>query len=395
MSSRARAGTLTRVELHDPHAFANSLSEKLATRSRHVCVLLGAGVGKACGLPDVAVLQGDILDDLSHAQKPLLSKQLETGNIEQALSRLRRIASLLDGGAETIGGLSAESARDLDETICAQIVSRLDVSNADHAPVLRLASWAGRAEYHLPLEIFTVNYDLLIETALEKLGVGYFDGFVGALHARFRTDLVEATPADPEAWLPGFLVRLWKLHGSVNWAWEAGGKKDVIRMGTPVKSGEVAAIYPSDTKYDESRRVPFVVLQDRFRRALYTPESLVLVIGYSWHDEHLNELLLEAAQRRPGSEIITFTRSNIPASVAEHATDLLNLQAVTAAEAVLGGIRAPWEAPSHPVPDIWDEESFALADFKHLAAFLAKSSPPQQDIDRRLKALLETLAANA
>ncbi|HLN07285.1 MAG TPA: SIR2 family protein, partial [Acidimicrobiales bacterium] len=208
------------------------------------------------------------------------------------------------------------------------------------------------------------------------------------------TDLVEATPSDGDEWLPSFLVRLWKLHGSVNWAWENRGRTDVIRLGVPVASDEVAAIYPSDTKYDESRRVPFVVLQDRFRRALYTAESLVLVTGYSWRDEHLNELLIEAARRRPRSEIITFTRSTIPAAVAENATSLPNLQAVTAKEAVLGGVKAAWKAPDEPLPDVWNDDSFALADFRCLAAFLAKSSAPQPDLDRRLKALLESLGGD-
>jgi hypothetical protein len=382
------------VTSHDPHAFANTLSARLATRSRHVCVLLGAGVGKACGLPDVAALQDAILDDLSTEQKQLLETQLAAGNIEQALSRLRRIASLLAGGTEAVGGLTAETARELDTAICTLVVSRLHIKHADLAPALHLASWAGRCEYHLPLEIFTVNYDLLIETALEKLGVAYFDGFVGALHARFRTDLVEATPADPGEWLPSFLVRLWKLHGSVNWAWDAAGHTDVLRLGSPVDTGEVAAIYPSDTKYDESRRVPFVVLQDRFRRALYTPESLVLVIGYSWRDQHLNELLIEAARRRPRSEIITFTRSTIPAAIAENATSLQNLQAVTAKEAILAGVRAPWEAPDDARPDLWGRDGFALADFRQLAAFLAKSAAPQPDLDRRLEALFEALGAD-
>jgi hypothetical protein len=357
-------------------------------------VLLGAGVGKACGLPDVATLQNDILGNLASEQKPLLETQLAAGNIEQALSRLRRIASLLAGGTETVGGLTAQTALELDTAICAQVVSRLDVNHAELAPALHLASWAGRCEYHLPLEIFTVNYDLLIETALEKLGVAYFDGFVGALHARFRTDLVEATPTDPGEWLPSFLVRLWKLHGSVNWAWDTAGHTDVLRLGSPVDTGEVAAIYPSDTKYDESRRVPFVVLQDRFRRALYTPESLVLVIGYSWRDQHLNELLIEAARRRPRSEIITFTRSTIPAAIAESATSLQNVQAVTAKEAILAGVRAPWEAPDDAGPDLWGGDGFALADFRQLAAFLAKSAAPQPDLDRRLEALVETLGAN-
>jgi hypothetical protein len=378
------------VTAHDPHDFANALSAKLAARSRHVCVLLGAGVGKACGLPDVASLQDDIVRDLSPEEKPLLETQLASGNIEQALSRLRRIAGLL-GDGETIGGLTAQSARDLDAAICAQVVSRLNIEQADLGPALHFASWAGRAEYHLPLEVFTVNYDLLIEMALEKLGVAYFDGFVGALHARFRTDLVEATSADSEAWLPSFLMRLWKLHGSVNWAWETPGRADVVRLGSAVATGEVAAIYPSDTKYDESRRVPFVVLQDRFRRALYTAESLVLVTGYSWRDEHINELLIEAARRRPRTEIITFTRSTIPAAVTENATGLPNLQAVTATEAVLGGVQGAWEAPANPVPEIWSGDHFALADFRHLAAFLARSAAPQPDLDRRLNALLEAL----
>jgi len=40
--------------------------------------------------------------------------------------------------------------------------------------MLRLAAWAARSDYHRPLEIFTVNYDLLFETAIEQLGVAYF-----------------------------------------------------------------------------------------------------------------------------------------------------------------------------------------------------------------------------
>lgn len=38
---------------HDPQEFVTSLAAKLATRSRHVCVFLGAGTSKSCGLPDL------------------------------------------------------------------------------------------------------------------------------------------------------------------------------------------------------------------------------------------------------------------------------------------------------------------------------------------------------
>jgi hypothetical protein len=358
-------------------------------------VFLGAGVGKACGLPDVTTLQQSILDGLSSEQEAQLELQLASGNIEHALSRLRRISGLLAGGTESVSGLTAEAARLLDEAICSQIVTHLDVEGADQTPMLHFASWVGRSEYHLPLEVFTVNYDLLIETALESLGVAYFDGFVGALKARFRTDLVEAAQSEPDSWLPGFVARLWKLHGSVNWAWDTPERTDVVRLGSPIESGSIAAIYPSETKYEESRRVPFVVLQDHFRRALYVPESLVLVVGYSWRDEHLNELLIEAARRRPRSEIITFARTTIPQEVAALADGLPNLQAVTMKEAVLGGVRADWAPPSDALSGIWENDGMALGDFRHLSAFLAKGSPPRSEIDRRYQRLLELLGENA
>ena len=51
------------------------------------------------------------------------------------------------------------------------------------------AAWIARSKYHLPIEIFTINYDLILESALETLGVPYFDGFIGVLKARFQTNL--------------------------------------------------------------------------------------------------------------------------------------------------------------------------------------------------------------
>lgn len=120
-----------------------------------------------------------MLDELSPEHKALLERQLATGNIEQALSRLRRIAGLLDDDTETVRGVTGSQARELDVAICAVIVSSLDVRKADLAPAVNLASWAGRAEYHLPLEIFTVNYDLLIETALEEMGGRIFRWLCG------------------------------------------------------------------------------------------------------------------------------------------------------------------------------------------------------------------------
>ena len=359
---------------HNNRNFVTNLGAKLATRSRHVCVFFGAGAAKACGLPDVEALQKGVLARLEEPHRILLAKQLNRRNLEQALSRIRRIAALLkdsepiSGTEDSIEGLTAEVADKLDELVCQAIVKELDISSADLRPMLDFAAWAARTDYHSPLEIFTVNYDLLLERALEEWQVAYFDGFIGTLTARFRTELVEPLPG--AECMPGFFVRLWKIHGSLNWEWDE--KHKILRRGNPVRNS--AAIYPSDTKYDESRRIPFVVLQDRFRRALHQPETLTLISGYSFGDEHLNEVIYDAASRRERSEIIVFCHSTIPAELAERAARTPNIQVLTGEEAIIGGLRDYWEKPQEEMPPgFWVDDKFAFRDFKYLAAHLAKS----------------------
>ncbi|MGH3273029.1 MAG: SIR2 family protein [Streptosporangiaceae bacterium] len=379
---------------HQVMSFANGLSAKLAARSRHVCVFLGAGASCACGLPDVSGLQALVVDGLVGDRRAAFERQLAGRNLEQALSRLRRIAALLDGTDSQVDDLTARDAADLDRAVCQLIVGALKLADADLAPMLRFAAWVARADYHWPGELFTVNYDLLLETALESLGVSYFDGFTGSLRARFRTELVEATAGDTNDWLPSFLVRLWKLHGSVHWAWESGRRTEVVRLGAPVTDSEPAAIYPSDAKYDQSRRVPFLVLQDRFRRALQQPETLMLISGYSFGDAHLNEMLFDAARRRPRSELVAFCFGEIPEILITHASLTPNLQVIGRHEAILGGIKADWEPPKDATPDLWGDDGMALGNFANLASFLARSSPPQGELEAQLTELLAKAAAN-
>jgi hypothetical protein len=371
---------------HDPLKFATGLSAKLASRSRHVCVFLGAGSSAACGLPDITGLQKRVLAALDGEKQTTFARELERGNLENALTRLRRIRALL-AGKETFDGLTATAAKELDAAVCKAIAKELDIAGADLAPVYWFAAWAARADYRLPLEIFTVNYDLLLETALEHQRVPYFDGFIGALRARFHIELVEGTPRTEAECVPAFFTRLWKLHGSVNWAWE--DDTQIVRLGQPVTEGHAAAIYPSDTKYEESRRVPFVVLQDRFRRALHEPETLMIVSGYSFSDPHLNELLFDAASQRARTEIVAFCYSDIPEVLAQRAATTPNIQVASGREAILGGVRAEWKPPTDIQTDLWAKGQLTLADFRHLAAHLARSSAQESEDVASLLQLLK------
>ena len=380
------------MKKHNAEAFLRSLSAKLAPRSRHVCVFLGAGSSRACGLPDIDQLKARVLEKLETPNKELFSAQLESRNVEEALSRVRRIAALLRDDQQ-IDGLTALAAEALDQAVCAKIVAELDVSLANLVPARNLAVWAGRSRYSRPIEVFTVNYDLLIESAFDRHKVAYFDGFLGNLRAQFQNDLVDSAWAAVSEAIPPFFVRLWKLHGSVNWAWE--DSKKIVRIGAPVVEGQPAAIYPSDMKYEESRRVPFLVLQDRFRRALNEPETFVIVSGYSFGDDHLNELIFDAVERHERTEVVAFCYAEIPSVLSEKAATTPNLQVVGREEAVLGGVRLGWSFPEDQDSEFWGEDKLNLPDFSVLARFLAKSTGNLSEKDPTLKDLLVAAAAAA
>ena len=138
--------------------------------------------------------------------------------------------------------------------------------------------------------------------------------------------------------------------------------------------------------------MPFVVLQDRFRRALLHPETLTLISGYSFGDQHLNEIIFDAAAAKERSEIIVFCRSTIPDALAARALRTPNIQIATAKEAIIGGVRADWDMPlKDEYPEgIWKDDKFILGDFTFLAAYLAKSVT--RDVENPLLAKLAELA---
>lgn len=356
---------------HHPDQVASQLAAKLAARSRHVCLFIGAGAGKSAGLPDLAELRTAVLASLEGDDAAAATDLLNGRDLESGLTRLRRIASVLDEGEE-FAGLTKGDALALERAITGAVARVISATDARLDAHLQFAAWAASTSYHLPLEVFTVNYDLLFERAFEGIGLGYFDGFIGNLEGRFRADLVDAVdPALADA-LPVAFVRLWKLHGSINW--EVVSDDDtrrILRRGSPAPAGSTAAIYPSEEKYDASRRLPYVALMDRLRRALEQPESLTVVCGYSFRDQHLNEVIFDAALRHPRSETVALCFHMIPDELASRAQLARNITALGPEEAIIGGQRLKWSADVD-IPGVFSGGRFLLGDFAHAAAFLGR-----------------------
>lgn len=104
--------------------------------------------------------------------------------------------------------------------VCSKIVQKLDVVLPGlETPYHRLCKWMRSIDRKVAVEIFTTNYDLLIEQALDDLEIPYFDGFVGSRRSFFDLRAVE------DNLIPRHWSRLWKIHGSINWYQEQIGQE--------------------------------------------------------------------------------------------------------------------------------------------------------------------------
>ena len=95
------------------------------------------------------------------------------------------------------------------------------------------------------------------------------------------------------------------MHGSVTWRKETiGGRVRVVR-GSPDQSGEM--ILPSFQKYDESRQQPYASFTDRLSRFLETDDALLVVCGFGFGDQHINNLILRSTGKPPTNPCLCYS----------------------------------------------------------------------------------------
>jgi len=360
-------------KMHSPEQVATDFAEKLAPKNRHVMFLLGAGASCAAGLPTLNDLKAAVENILVADDQKNYQRLGTSRNIEEILSRLRLVAEVITGTADSLDGFTSDTAKDLDKKICSAISTVIQEADVKLEAHLRFAQWCGRSVYMRPLEVFTINYDNVIEQGFEQIGVPYFDGFAGTYEGLFRADLVDSTDGRDSVTPPPAWVRVWKLHGSISWSRiTRGGGAAIVRSATP---REALAVYPSIEKYEESRRLPFVVLGDRLRRALAIPETTCVVSGYSFGDQHINDLIFDAAQFYPSSEIIVLCYSDIPTNLADRAKNLRNITVCSPSQAIIGASESAWH--NHLADTIfWKAGAFTLGDFAALTEYLLVNTNP-------------------
>jgi len=392
-----------------PYRQASLLQQALTPDKMRVAFFLGAGCPVAIRLPsgddktvplipDIAGLTTQVrmkieANDKYKAAFTIIQKRLSDSgiaepNIEQILTHVRALIDVIGKGG--IDGLSKGALNDVDEEICrltTEVVgARLP---GDDTPYHHVATWIGGIQRAHSVELFTPNYDLLMEQALEQRRVPYFDGFVGSDSTFFDVASMEQDN------LPSRWSRLWKVHGSINWWRTAVG--NVERRNGKV-SGDRQMIYPSHLKYDQSRRLPYLAMLDRLKAFLTRGQAVLITCGYSFSDQHLNEVILQGLAGNPTAicfGLLHGDRSNYPEAVSR-ARKQSNLSLLAVDGAVLNTIERDWRSDKRDdhllhglavqtgkfgdrttCPD--ERCKFLLGDFKAFGLFLAHHLAQSED----------------
>lgn len=304
---------------HDVKAMVAMLRDHLAAHDRPISFLFGAGTSCAVNLdpqgfkPLIPAVAG--LTDACKAAVEAMGPGETAGwehvhqdclavllppNIESILGRIRAKLEALTN-TEVLGGLTKAQWEAVDATIRRRIAQLASPSATDipaELPHHAFARWTRNTSRRCPIEVFTTNYDILFEASFDQLRVPHFDGFVGSQFAYFSPETVENDLLMPSpAW-----VRFWKLHGSVSWTMERVRSEYRITRGRANLGGEM--ILPSHRKYDESRKQPYRSLMDRLAKVLAREDSLLVSCGFSFSDQHINAVVLDAVEQHPRTHVI-------------------------------------------------------------------------------------------
>jgi hypothetical protein len=355
--------------IHDAHKTLSDLRDHLARHDKPIAFLFGAGTSCSVRLSDPAdtdktrplIPAVAELTEICRNEAHKLGEKFKTAwatietncqecggdpNVENILSRLRMMLSAV-GNSDTLSGLNKGEIETLEESVrktIAQIVSP-DLSSIPHDyPHRKFARWLAKSSRQSPVEIFTVNYDVLVEHALEAERIPVFDGFVGNYQPFFHPDSLRRLESAPGAnW-----TRLWKMHGSVTWRRiERDGRFRVIR-GNPDTAGEM--IFPSLQKYDESRQQPYSAFTDRLGRFLEQDDALLIVAGFSFGDEHINNLIFGALENRPRTHIyaLQFDELSDENDLIKRAAQRPNMIVMGPETGIIGGRRGAWAPVESP-----------------------------------------------
>ncbi|MBQ4478596.1 MAG: SIR2 family protein [Bacteroidales bacterium] len=355
---------------HDPLEYVRNLQQLLVSDKKRIGFLFGAGTSLVKNVdtnePYVPAIQkmttdivGGIVEEAAWKKaieeiKSEIESENKTFTIETILSKLELKKQVVGNGK--INDLDKNGFDELIKEIKKQIHAKvyvqdkIDCTKLIHAT---FAEWIQKADRKTAVEVFTTNYDYLFEIAFEYNNLSYYDGFTGSYKPFFDGQSVDDICFMPKQ------TKLWKIHGSLGWHYDEKIKK-VIRTNPDETD---ILIYPSTLKYDQSRKQPYTALGDRLTNFIKQDDTVLIVCGYSFGDEHINERINTALSMNPlghvyvllydivwkkGKKEYSFTEDS---TLAKMAISNSKISVFASRSAVIGGVYGKWKLKREPDKD--------------------------------------------
>lgn len=219
--------------------------------------------------------------------------------------------------------------------------------------------------------IYTLNYDLAFEYSMDKLGIEYRDGFTGFVNRTFDVRTLQNRA----------LTTLIKIHGSVNWISDHGTIKefqprfveenDAILFSMEESKQNSVLIYPSSNKLYQTYASPYSELMRNLLDELQTGRNIVVVLGYKYGDEHVNDVLLKSL-RNPNNVFYFFYYDQ------QISNDFINLA----------------KSYSNSMPNINIFEGRFLADFYNFVEYMLPAKPEKSDQEKAIEYMKKVFTDN-
>lgn len=277
--------------------------------SRHfdnTIVLTGAGSSYGIGKTDIkgktmVGLWESIIDECGEEEIKKVAEKINYEipsklkvNLEEFLSQAN-LFLLLYGNTETDIEATVNKIKNTIIKNCTLIMP----DDAPHKEFLKRIT--ARKLKHSRLKLFTTNYDMLFEQAANEAGFTMIDGFTFTFPRIFNGnnydyDIVirKNSRINAQENYAAKVFHLYKLHGSLDWMRDK--ENDRVEKCNFQENQEPVMIFPSSIKYEASYEQPFFEMMSRFQAELRTDNALLIIIGYSFGDKHINSMIFEALE---------------------------------------------------------------------------------------------------
>lgn len=283
--------TDTQLPMEDLLAAFADFRLKLAEHMKldDVLFLFGNGASIYAGSKDTRSFTMDDYKDKYSDIRTIIEEVGKLPGIEEQLNALITVKSYYHLVSEVDKeNLITELIEEIKEILIDDFVNSIDYRNLllHEVFLLKLRTF----DCLRRTSIYTPNYDLAFEYSLDKLSIEYKDGFSGFVNRIF----------DPRTLQGKDKTALVKIHGSVNWAVE----DEMIKEFQPkFKDGKVVIedtkpvlIYPTAHKSYQTYSSPYSELMRHMLDEAETGKNVIIVLGYKYGDDHINEILFKAME---------------------------------------------------------------------------------------------------